>query len=547
MQRLRWAVVRTPRSAMAALVLSGLLWGCQHDLDDKSDPDASVDMRADTRPDTGPDVPAQPDLLPPDRQAADSGEPDLPPPDLPPPDLPPTDLPPPDLPSPDLPPADSGPDQYVPGCGSGKIDPGEKCDGALLGGNTCKSLGYNEGTLKCTSSCALDLSGCSKCNDGLTNGTESDKDCGGLVCSPCKVGGKCNKDSDCGTGFCHKGACHTVSCSDMLKNGAETGVDCGGKTCSRCGVGQGCKSKADCLSGVCTGGACQNGCAHQSVNPSCYSNTTLGVQLCKIPSGCFQMGSPTSEACRTAAPIPVPESLHYVTLTHDFEIMATEVTQAQFLARMGYNNSQFKTCGTSCPVDYVNWHEAAAYCNALTIKMGWSGLCYSCSSSGSSVSCKEATAYSGQLVYSCPGYRLPTEAEREYAHRAGSTKAYHNNGNADNGKCKTCTQKDTNADLIAHYCANAKSTKPVGKKTPNSWGLHDMSGNVWEWCHDVYNSNLGFTAQEDPVGTGSGDRVIRGGGWNNYSYYLRSAYRYHLKSWDRFYNGGLRCVRSIQK
>jgi len=144
----------------------------------------------------------------------------------------------------------------------------------------------------------------------------------------------------------------------------------------------------------------------------------------KINKGTFKMGSPAAEKCHYT-----DEEQHDVTLTHDFEIQTTEVTQAQFKALMSYNPSVFKSCGDNCPVEKVKWYEAAAYCNALSAKIGYA-QCYTCTNSGTMVTCTWAVGYENEKTYKCPGYRLPTEAEWEYAYRAGTQTAYYNGANA---------------------------------------------------------------------------------------------------------------------
>ena len=257
-----------------------------------------------------------------------------------------------------------------------------------------------------------------------------------------------------------------------------------------------------------------------------------------IKAGTFQMGSPDGtgtqpkELCRSS-----DETQHQVTLTHKFEIQTTEVTQGQFTSLMGYSPSYFPSCGGTCPVEQVNWHEAAAYANALSAKAGKAN-CYACTGSGTSVTCSEATAYAGAKVYTCPGYRLPTEAEWEYAYRAGTTTAFYNGG------ITNCYGADSNANKIGWYSINSSSkTHPAGQKIPNAWGLSDMAGNVWEWCHDWYGT-YPTTSVTDPLGTSGSYRVLRGGSWGCYPSYMRAAARYSFTPTSRYGNLGFRCART---
>jgi formylglycine-generating enzyme required for sulfatase activity len=176
-----------------------------------------------------------------------------------------------------------------------------------------------------------------------------------------------------------------------------------------------------------------------------------------------------------------------VTISYPFWMGAKEVTQEEYAALMGSNPSFFQG-NASRPVEQVSWSNARSYCAALTAQQAALGLV--------------------PLGYE---YRLPTEAEWEYACRAGTTTSW-NVGNS-----LSCSQANHN------QCIGVQ-TSVVGGYAPNAWGLYDMHGNVWEWCLDSY-GGYSSGAATDPFATGGLYRVLRGGSWVNNSTLCRSAGR----------------------
>jgi len=268
---------------------------------------------------------------------------------------------------------------------------------------------------------------------------------------------------------------------------------------------------------------------------------------CVIPAGSFVMGSPVDEPCRE--PLGDKETQHAVTLTRAYEIGQTEITRAQFEAVMGYapapepNWPDPQCLDPRCPATNVTRHEAEACCNALSTSKGLP-RCYSCQTSDSVLRCTAAPGYAAGMIYSCPGYRLPTEAEWERAYRAESTSALYNGPLL--GSCKGA---DPNADAIAWYTENSgNGPHPVAGKQPNAWGLHDMAGNVEEYCHDGFEWDLGPAAAVDPWGTapgGGGPVVVRGGFARSFPQFLRAAVRDDYDVGSRSPLVGFRCGRTL--
>ena len=223
-----------------------------------------------------------------------------------------------------------------------------------------------------------------------------------------------------------------------------------------------------------------------------------GTECVWCPPGQFMMGSPTSERGRDS-----DEVQHEVVLTRGFFLAETECTQGQWEAVMGGNPSYFK--GTEWPVEEVSWEEAVEYCRKLTAKQRAEGIL--------------ADGWE---------WRLPTEAEWEYAARAGTTGARYGD-----------------LDTVAWHKGNSGSeTHPVSQKAANAWGLKDMIGNVWEWCSDWYGDYPTGNAT-DPRGPSSGSfRVFRGGGWSGVAWCARSAFRYGGDPGGGDFNLGFRPVLS---
>jgi len=233
-----------------------------------------------------------------------------------------------------------------------------------------------------------------------------------------------------------------------------------------------------------------------------------------LPGGTFSMGCiPGDPNCNVYTELPVRP----VTLS-TFQISETEVTQAQWQAVMGSNPSTFPSCA-QCPVERVSWYDAAVFCNRLSEAQGLPP-CYYADPGFTQVYGKSGGNWSlpnsGEVYWNpaAKGYRLPTEAEWEYAARGGSTTNIYSGSN--------------NVEEVAWYYGNNSpyGTKPVKGKQPNGFGLYDMSGNVYEWAWDWY-AFYPASAETNPTGpSGASNRVFRGGGWGNYAQDCRVSNRY---------------------
>jgi formylglycine-generating enzyme required for sulfatase activity len=245
-----------------------------------------------------------------------------------------------------------------------------------------------------------------------------------------------------------------------------------------------------------------------------YQSVAGPAGMVFIPAGTFTMGSPESEAERLDWEGPQT----VVTLTRGFFMGKHEVTQGEYTDVMGSNPSYFRngtgsfgsggavTDELSHPVEDVSWNDATDYCGRLT----------------------ERERGAGRLPVGYV-YRLPTEAEWEYACRAGTTTAFSygpalRSGMANfYGRLEYDSAVGTISNPEGTYLGR---TTPVGGYAANAWGLYDMHGNVWEWCQDWWSLSLPGGSVTDPQGPSTGScRVIRGGGWYGYARYCRSAVR----------------------
>jgi len=234
---------------------------------------------------------------------------------------------------------------------------------------------------------------------------------------------------------------------------------------------------------------------------------TIGMKFMKIPAGTFLMGSPDTEKDRHDN-----EHQHKVTISKPFYMQTTEVTQGQWKAVMDsepWKEDDNVKIGPNYAAPWISWNDSVAYCKKLSAKEGKT-------------------------------YRLPTEAEWEYACRAGTETRW--SFGDDEKVLGDYAWYYNNASNIGEKYAHR-----VALKKPNAFGLYDMHGNVWEWCHDYYGKNYYTQSTEkDPRGPAEGSsRILRGGGWLNSSRYSRSALRGRPLADYRNYFLGFRVVREL--
>lgn len=245
----------------------------------------------------------------------------------------------------------------------------------------------------------------------------------------------------------------------------------------------------------------------------CPEGTVVPLGFVCAPAGTFTQG-------QDGYPDAVPRD---VTLSQPFFIQTTEVTQEEWHAFVGEAPFQFHWCGQSCPVEYVSWTDAAAFANARSVAEGF-------------VPCYDANGalVGGPSPYNCRGYRLPTEAEWEYAYRAGTQTVFFW-GDAEVDAAEYAWHLGSGAGVLQ---------RPAGTRLPNAWGLHDMAGNLAEWVHDYY-AEYESGMVVDPWGAQVADkRVIRGGSWGSPVEHIRAAFRGRNWPEDRYVFVGFRLVRS---
>lgn len=230
--------------------------------------------------------------------------------------------------------------------------------------------------------------------------------------------------------------------------------------------------------------------------PDTFTEPLSGIEMLLIKGGCYQMGDLFGDGEANERPV------HQVCVD-DFYLGKYEVTQGQWRKVMGYNPSRFQK-GDNYPVETISWHDAVAFTEALSGTKG--------------------------------NYRLPTEAEWEYAARSGGQKEKYSGGG--------------DVNLVSWHEGNSeRSTHPVGQKQPNSLGLYDMSGNVYEWCLDLYAADYYSASQlQNPIGPSEGElHSRRGGSWYSVPSYSRASFRIEADRPDyRFKDTGLRLALPVE-
>ena len=251
--------------------------------------------------------------------------------------------------------------------------------------------------------------------------------------------------------------------------------------------------------------------AHEIRNQKRHiTDPITGMSLIRVKAGTFMMGSLVKDVDRFNN-----EILHEVNLTKDYYLGKYEVTQAEWEMVMGKNPSYFKNCGKNCPVDNVSWNKVQKFIRRLNEKAKAMGL--------------------------RGGYRLPTEAEWEYAARAGTKTPFSFGENINTAQVNYNGNEPYNGGSTGEYRERTIGTFSL---QGNAWGFHEMHGNVWEWVSDVYVDYPENSVTDPHIQSGGTRRVSRGCGWDDYAGYCRSAFRGRLKPNSSDNDLGFRLARS---
>ncbi len=472
-------------------------------------------------------------------------------------------------------------------------DDGRPCTDNVCNGGVCVAV--NDDTNPCTDEIGCTQTACSS-GDCVVSGTNA----GCYIAEACFDEGTTETAS--GDGTCR--ICESVSawnawttkesgnCNDANActhtDICGTGGICSGTTYS-CNDHGTCNSEDDFC--TCATGYAGDYCTECAQGYSDYPNCQLipTPSFVSITAGTFWMGSPDGDcpegypgACTEELGRFSNETLHQVTLTYDFELNRYEITEKEFEALTGWNamDTYYSECANGCgddhPIKYVSWYDTLAYANRLSLNAE-RPTCYALTAVeckyGGSVGTDYMDCFDDDLTYGgiesatvtladgvekpqdCEGYRLPTEAEWEYAIRAGNqyTAFYQNDENDGTITQQYCVPVDSNLDRIGWFCGNNGNpetpdygTKPVGTKEPNDWDLYDMSGNLAEWTWNFNQSSYEDDVATDPIGQSSGtSHVVRGGFWSNGAKSCRSATRTSGSPSYRGYGVGFRLCRSL--
>ena len=452
-------------------------------------------------------------------------------------------------------------------CGNGSVEAGESCDDGNLVTEACN---YGQQSCSvCGAACQSLAGATSYCGDRVLVADEECDDGDAIETNGCTTLCRCGTGFHAESGFCRSDVrpCllpHATQASERW-NGA-TYADC---TASRCDagyavgagrclqdtpqpLGAACTDNSECDSGSCStspDGAANDRCAPAGMN--------------YVPAGTFTMGSPTAELGRD-----LDEAEHLVTLTRAFFVDQTETTQTRWMGVSGgVNGSYFQdttcvdgTCPPNVnanpdgPADQVDWYAAMGYANARSTAEALP-LCYEllgCTdpANGWKDGLHEGCTGANAVGAGCLGYRLPSEAEWEFAARGGIAAATYGGDLLTTAGCATLTGAGrlpaaTPLDALAAYACNAGNrSMAVRSGVANGYGLYDMLGNVWEWTSERYGPE--FTGITDPATVPINTSVVnRGGSWYNSAASVRAAYRNAFEPATRFANTGVRLVRSV--